>query len=200
MADLKDRRKREEELALAIALVLRRYTDLEGLEFKADALQLDLQKAIGGHFERAFFDFGTGVSGEIQFSTAALGPAAETWSKAYGGILAQSVANQVAALAASSESAAREALKNLGDPDRWAALAATDVTRAATAGGELVAAVAAMQVGRSPEALWHTAGDSKVCPFCAPLDQQPRAVWSAIAPQGPPAHPNCRCFIDYFGS
>jgi len=40
---------------------------------------------------------------------------------------------------------------------------------------------------------WLTQEDEKVCAICGPLDQTPEDVWSETHPDGPPAHPKCRC-------
>jgi hypothetical protein len=49
------------------------------------------------------------------------------------------------------------------------------------------------RLGAKVEQRWETAADEKVCPICAPLHNQPREVWEAEFPQGPPAHGRCRC-------
>lgn len=40
--------------------------------------------------------------------------------------------------------------------------------------------------------IWETARDERVCSVCGPLDGRPQSEWGAF-PDGPPAHPNCRC-------
>ena len=48
---------------------------------------------------------------------------------------------------------------------------------------------------------WGTSGDDLVCPVCSPLNGQPENAWIGQFPDGPPAHPNCRCdLILEFGS
>lgn len=44
---------------------------------------------------------------------------------------------------------------------------------------------------------WKTERDAKVCPICGPLNGAKRDTWNQQFPSGPPAHPNCRCWIDY---
>jgi hypothetical protein len=44
---------------------------------------------------------------------------------------------------------------------------------------------------------WRTEADAKVCPICQPLHLTNRNVWAAKFPDGPPAHPRCRCEIVY---
>lgn len=41
--------------------------------------------------------------------------------------------------------------------------------------------------------IWETRNDELVCPICGPLNGTPETVWRAQFPDGPPAHPRCRC-------
>lgn len=52
-------------------------------------------------------------------------------------------------------------------------------------------------VGDGLIATWHTREDGRVCSTCHPLNEQPESVWAGEFPSGPPAHPNCRCFLTY---
>lgn len=79
-------------------------------------------------------------------------------------------------------------------PARVDSIAVTETTLAASAAGEV--AVDAT-VGRSDGDTWYTVEDQRVCPICSPLHQQPRSKWSRFFPVGPPAHPRCRCWIEY---
>lgn len=44
---------------------------------------------------------------------------------------------------------------------------------------------------------WITARDGIVCSICAPLDGLEYEEWRAIYPNGPAAHPFCRCWLRY---
>jgi len=79
-------------------------------------------------------------------------------------------------------------------PNRVENIAVTETTGAASAAGEI--AVDAT-VGRNEEDRWFTAEDQRVCPICAPLNGKTRSNWSRFFPDGPPAHPRCRCWIEY---
>lgn len=46
-------------------------------------------------------------------------------------------------------------------------------------------------------AWWVTEYDGRVCPICAPLHGSPEEVWRKTIPQGPRAHPRCRCILIY---
>lgn len=43
--------------------------------------------------------------------------------------------------------------------------------------------------------IWYTKQDERVCDICGPLHGKPESEWSAEFPDGPPAHPRCRCDI-----
>ena len=47
--------------------------------------------------------------------------------------------------------------------------------------------------GLSPVVRWLTEEDEKVCDLCGPLDHLPEEKWRDQYPDGPPAHPGCRC-------
>lgn len=91
-------------------------------------------------------------------------------------------------------SAIRETTLVMLGPARMIGLAVTETTRAQHRGSET--AVEAVS-GLNENDLWITKATG-VCSVCAPLDHQPRSVWSIQFPLGPPEpHKNCRCWIDY---
>jgi hypothetical protein len=86
-------------------------------------------------------------------------------------------------------------------PDRAAADAVTEITRAVSMSGEAGRA-AAMLDGRILTAIWNVETDgfvpkANVCPICRPFHLQPPEVWSIKFPLGPPVHPSCQCFLTY---
>ena len=50
-------------------------------------------------------------------------------------------------------------------------------------------------------AIWTTEEDDRVCPVCSPLHEKPQTEWPVeilmLGTLGPPAHPNCRCWLEY---
>lgn len=92
----------------------------------------------------------------------------------------------------------QDLVKILG-PRRVETVVVDNVTNAQTAGGEF----AAQEQGLiSPDDLWLTwwrirPGDGAVCQICAPLHRTTRDFWSRYFPEGPSAHPECRCIIEY---
>lgn len=76
------------------------------------------------------------------------------------------------------------------EPDE-AQVPAEPATAGASDGGSL------LDVGDGLTALWITERDDRVCPICRPLNKRPARDWDTLFPQGPPAHPNCRCHLEY---
>jgi len=83
---------------------------------------------------------------------------------------------------------------NIFGPTRSENIAITETTNAASQGGEITVRAT---VGESDNDTWFTEADGRVCPFCAPLHQASRTRWERFYPDGPPAHPRCRCWIQY---
>lgn len=87
-----------------------------------------------------------------------------------------------------------EALVKLLGPNRVANIAATETTVAQSAGGE----VAMELTGKLSEYdTWYTAEDARVCVVCRLLHETKRSFWMSYFPEGPPAHGDCRCWIEY---
>ena len=97
-------------------------------------------------------------------------------------------------------------------PERDAVTAATATTAAQTAGTN-AARIPVEAAGFQMTTRWVTEKDSKVCPLCRPLNGKVPDLWglvlenalapggtrardSVIANGGPPAHPNCRCYLE----
>lgn len=109
--------------------------------------------------------------------------------------------------------------------ERASSLATTEITRAVSQGETASRRVAAEQassgrpsgdegrassiVGAGPldlddgfVAVWIVVTDGgrpddRVCPICEPLHKRLESDWRDQFPLGPPAHPNCRCHLEY---
>jgi len=86
-------------------------------------------------------------------------------------------------------------LNNVLGPNRASRVASTETTNAATDGGE---SAVKETIGFDARDKWITREDDRVCPICFPLNDTNRTAWSRQFPKGPPAHPDCRCFIKYY--
>lgn len=83
------------------------------------------------------------------------------------------------------------------DRSRAESAAVTAVTRAISKGEREAQKDFKRQTGALVHALWITEVDAKVCPICRPLHRKPEPTWKHLFPDGPPAHPNCRCELQW---
>lgn len=90
----------------------------------------------------------------------------------------------------------REIAGKVFNEQRASGLAITETTAAQSSGAEKASVTSGT---KDEEDTWFTREDDRVCPICAPLHGAPRSVWQQTFPLGPPAHPNCRCWIHYSG-
>ena len=110
-----------------------------------------------------------------------------------------------------SKANVEEVLTQAIGPARDATTAATEVTKAAVGGTNGVKPVVEDR-GYNLITRWRTEKDDRVCPVCRPLDGKvpdlwepvlrtlvapggTRAISQIVANGGPPAHPNCRCYL-----
>lgn len=80
---------------------------------------------------------------------------------------------------------------------RASTIATTETTGAISAGEADFAGQVLEMEGDVMFATWQTEEDARVCPVCAPLNDKPQTDWDGDFPTGPPAHPNCRCYLVY---
>lgn len=90
----------------------------------------------------------------------------------------------------------RERLTSVFGPTRAEGLATTQTTRAATAGERGALDRWERVTGAVSTATWQTELDGAVCPICRPL-QGTEELWREKVPAGPPAHPRCRCWLQW---
>lgn len=80
--------------------------------------------------------------------------------------------------------------------ERAELIAITEITRARTQ-GEMAAAAILEELDILLDARWFTMEDEMVCSICGPLHKTPEKFWREILPNGTPAHPRCRCRLDW---
>lgn len=101
----------------------------------------------------------------------------------------------------------RNAIRRILTPERARRLATTEVTAAQTAGQDRAIQEYQRTTSIVLDGVWVTRKSEfglvsegtkgGVCKICEPLHMKPRAVWGDKFPLGPPAHPNCRCYLNY---
>jgi hypothetical protein len=77
---------------------------------------------------------------------------------------------------------------------RAATIAITEITRASTQTTNSYEKFL-NDAGIKTEMVWNTDADELVCRICEPYDNKLIDVWGIDSPEGPPAHPNCRCDV-----
>ena len=74
-------------------------------------------------------------------------------------------------------------------------IAVTELTRA-YARGSLIYQQLLQKYGLRMERVWQTSADERVCPICGPFNGESENEWGDEFPDGPPAHPRCRCWVN----
>lgn len=87
-----------------------------------------------------------------------------------------------------------EEIEKILGPDRAETVAVTETSNAVTDASD--AAMDAQGL-KGLDDIWRTERDAKVCYICNSLAGKKREVWAWQFDAGPPAHPNCRCWIEY---
>lgn len=87
--------------------------------------------------------------------------------------------------------------KEITDGDDIAREAVDGVTNSVSGGEFSAARRFTSTTGLTATAYWFTVKDKKVCKTCNPLHGKPFDQWSYLYPEGPSAHPNCRCYLTW---
>lgn len=82
-------------------------------------------------------------------------------------------------------------------PEAASDIAVTETTRANSRAERAAAEDFERATGVRVVAYWQAENDSRTCPICNGLDGKPEAVWLREFPDGPPGHPNCRCWLTW---
>ena len=97
----------------------------------------------------------------------------------------------------------RENLEALLEPTfgqpRAEMIAITEVTRAASAATNAYQERIGKDAGIRMVRRWQTRNDERTCEICGPLNQLLEDQWADELPDGPPAHPRCRCWTTLTG-
>lgn len=134
-----------------------------------------------------------------------VGVRAAAWSSGYGAdatsrfftTTRQRLADRRGSLATMSGDRLRAELVDVLGPSRIAGAAVTGTTEAASAGSLGARDELNRKLGINLIAVWRTESDPRVCPICRPLAGMVEPAWRDSFPNGPPAHPLCRCHLDF---
>lgn len=222
MPDLRNRRQLEreliEELAIADVETRREIAALLGEEIARDGLAPQEWEAIGERYrgiieqrlERVYMASVVGLAllltRETPQQAVRLGDdiasRAAAWSRDHSAQLVRDLNNtsrrriQDEIVRYYNNDITRQELINRIDtvvynPQRARLIAETEITRANTQAERDALESAGLQ--NAFTGVWVTARDDRTCPICRPLEGTTKDNW----PTYPPAHPGCRCFIDW---
>ena len=178
-----------------------------GEEFDYDGLADELRAAVLPEMSNLVLDNALRLSVDtgISFDPAIINQEALRWARTYSQELVQGLTNTTRNQISEAVSAFIQTPgMTIGDiesliepafgPVRAQIIAATETTRAyAMATNEVQALLQQETPTLETVQVWNTMQDELVCPICGPLEGAPKSVWEAEFPNGPPAHPNCRC-------
>lgn len=195
MPDLPERMDREARMTANVSSILAPFiTTAPSGAMSFDRLAADVESVARGELRDTFVAAALLLfwTLDIQFDRYALDTAATQWASERAAALGGEVANNSrSAMAAGWDGA------ELFSRDRAARLAATETTRAISAGEGWARGIAETASGIPLLATWHTEDDASVCPVCSRLNDRDEVFWGDQFPSGPPAHPNCRCWLSY---
>lgn len=191
--DYSARTKREQELLAALLLL---FGD-ETLLLQPMLMEQQIAGALANHYEAVYIEAAEQLnqgrlpqSGTSDLQASAKRFAAEQSSRLARDFVRNS-ANRVNANTTMND------LRDIFGQGRAESLAITETTRAATEGMLNAAGLLSVLGVLAAKATWITAGDANVCPVCSPLNYRERESWELEFPSGPPAHPRCRCYLEF---
>lgn len=197
MPDLPNRLQREEELASGLMLAWRPYRDLDPAEVPwgdvTAAQRRVMVPVLAGTYIDAADQLGDELGVDVDVSAAASG-----WASAYSSELAAAITAHSITMAATAVSLGAGGSLGLAfGSARAEGIGVSETARAITAGGRDIAGRFNVLTGETIKRTWWTEKDGRVCPICRPLHRTSEDTWIIVIPAGPPAHPRCRCWLEY---
>lgn len=165
---------------------------------------VEMQAAMSRHFRDIYIESAEQIlaAQPIGVDWGLINQEAITWAEGYSFELVQGINETSRRVLADAVGAFFEEGQTIGDlraalsqafgPVRAEMIASTEVTRSAVQ-GERAFIAELERMGVRMQRFWVTSQDERVCPICSPLHEVPFAEWSGQFPEGPPAHPRCRC-------
>ena len=207
-----DRDELEATLARRVARVERAYynrirdavqggLDADAVLGALDGLAADLAAAMAPVIAQAAQEYVDENADPVGVPLDEVAASVSEWASEHAARVAAGIAESTRRLimgALAAASGAQDFLERISfrfGPAHAAQVAVTEVTRGISRGAaELQQRLGGMGVVTVRR--WLTAEDERVCPICRPLDHKTyeSGAWDAAGvPDGPPAHPNCRC-------
>lgn len=205
MPDLATRSQHEVRIATAMFLLMGNWRNdiLAGDRFNVSRFADDMSDALFDPLAAVHRDASTNLATAQGVNLDRWNPdvRSDRWATRYG----RQIGREVAASVRDELAIARR----LRDPleqnaeiarifgrTRAEAVGITETTRSISSGERDVLDEIERQTGETLLAYWQTEA-SGVCKICRGLRNKSASVWRAIFPMGPPAHPWCRCWLEY---
>lgn len=177
---------------------------VHGESFDDGPLSAMLQSALMGELLGVALQVAQGLGEEIGPDYGEdLADTAATWARTYTYELVTGLTEKTRAVIQNAIAAyqstpgmtraqVEKLLQSAFSPRRAETIAITEITRAASAATSAYQQQLASN-GLTFVRIWRSDNDDIVCPICNPLDGKKEDVWADQFPDGPPAHPRCRC-------
>jgi len=177
---------------------------VHGESFDDGPLSAMLQSALMGELLGVALTVAQGLGEEIGPDYGEdLADTAAQWARTYTYDLVQGLTEKTRAVIANAITAyqttpgmtraqVEKLLQSAFSPRRAETIAITEITRAASAATSAYQQQLASN-GLTFVRIWRSDNDDIVCPICNPLNGKKEDVWADQFPDGPPAHPRCRC-------
>jgi len=179
----------------------------DGIAPDYEELFKELRAALGPEIAAITTQRALALAGEtgITFDMAVVSREAIEWARSYTYDLIRGLVDTTRTLVQQATSTFFETPgMTLGDlnrllepafgPVRAEMIAVTEVTRADSMAVNQQQQLLAEQ-GVEMRRIWNTRHDELVCAICGPLNGLPEEDWKIMFPDGPPAHPRCRCGV-----
>lgn len=164
----------------------------------ANAMAENTRRAVMQTEARLLAEAEAAIQAEIQAARAAVREAASLEARLAAE--AELLAAQEAAMETTIEVVRAEIpaeLEWMFGEARAEAVGITETTNSITEGEVTGASDVQAELGVALKPYWVTEADDRVCPVCRPLHGRPRDEWWSEHGNGPPAHPSCRCTLDW---
>lgn len=197
MPDLPNRRAHEERLTAAMLLLFRRHQDAIA---RGDALRQSPPDEMVDALADTHRTAAAAMLTKHGLPPEPVGAVSRQWAEGYASALAMEVTDTTRQHAASlAGPLTPEVLAALWFTFRHRAstIGVTETTRAVTAGEGAATTIIDALTGETLVGIWYTENDARVCEVCGPLHGTGPEVYSDVNEDGPPAHPNCRCWLEY---
>jgi hypothetical protein len=136
----------------------------------------------------------TGLSASYNVPIEMIATRSRLWADRFGTVLADEITRT-----------SEEYRRGGGTIEEWRGtwksraegIGTTETTRTVSAAEEDAIRWIEEMTGKVLNGTWYTENDARVCEMCGPLHATGPEVYSVVSESGPPAHPRCRCWLEY---